>query len=781
MRWFVDISALPGQVERQGPGGLSAAAIEPARLCVEANEWQPALRAARALRGDDAPMGGFSIELLDDGYRAVDPAARVRYLIKRAPDNAPLSQPSGKRESARPPAAAKGREVAIPLDDKPPPPPPPKGASTPPARAPLVAHEVFSTRDEPPTDEQPLRYRELVLIVAEGTPTDAIERLLREKLDELRAQLSGLPERKLVQLAALERLASSGRPARRPVATLTWKDWREGTELTHYDPARARATMPPASIPPVSQLRPQVTLPPTEPEVLSIEPPTKVQTLPPSSRSRSASGPPPALPASAFELDRKGVLAPPVPADLVARVEGADGRDPMETQLSAQEPEPAVEPETRLKPQVTVQRAEVDEDLISTQLRPQVSVPGAATSAAAMSVATGVATGDAELPPTRLKTDSSRGEGAGEGRARDERADEDLPPTRLTDSQRAADRERQAAAAARFASLETAGDEATLVRPTEVPDASQPELETQLSPGSEKASRPTAPTAAAPPTQQPEQVAQVEVEKATQEPAAQPPLEPVTIEPVPVLAIEHEPAALVHPDAHGRAGSPSEAQTPAPSSRSKRRGKRRESAPPPVPSAPRSATQLAGSTRVSGEELIVDLFDACAELLGMTSAEQALDFAVALILDKLPCKVLLLSTFDIDKNELVITRQQGGKDVLGHRFREEGVVRAAMRAAHAQRPASHELAATPRWQTLAITPTSVLLVPVVYAGRYLALFELANPHDGSPFTEADTNALQYLAEQLAEAIATRAVSSEPLELADPFPAVGRAKRSLFRR
>jgi hypothetical protein len=766
MRWFVDISALPGQVERQGPAGAAAATVEPARLCVEANEWQPALRAARALRGDDAPMSGFSIELLDDGYRAVDPSARVRYLIRRAPDNAPLSQPSGKRESARPPAPTKGREVAIPLDEKPPPPPPPKGASAP-AVPPLVAHEVFSHRDDAPTDEQPLRYRELVLIVAEGTPAEAVERLLREKLDELKASLASLPERKLVQLAVLERLASSGRPARRPVATLTWKDWREGAELTHYDPARARATMPPASIPPVSQLRPAVTMPPRDAsdasaEVISVEPSLKVQTLPPSSRSRSASGPPPALPPSAFELDRKAVRSPAVPADLAP---AAETRDPMQTQLSAQEPEPAVEPETKLKPQVVVQRAEPDEDLISTQLRPQVKVPSADAAPHEL---------DAELPPTRVRAPE---EGAG--------GDDELPPTRLTDSQRA-DRDRQAAAAARFASLETAGDEATLVRPTEVPAPSQPELETQLSPGSQEPARassePAMPATGAP------------MALATSVPASNGPNEPTTaatpaeaaalgeapralgleapIEPVRVVTIEDEPP-----------GSASEAKTPAPSSsRAKRRGKKRESAPPPVPSAPRSATQLAGSVRVSGDELIVELFDACAELLGMTSAEQALDFAVALILDKLPCKVLLLSTFDIDKNELVVTRQQGGKDVVGHRFREEGVVRAAMRAAHAQRPTSpSELAATARWQTLAMAPTSVLLVPVVYSGRYLALFELANPHDGMPFTEADTNALQYLAEQLAEAIATRAVSSEPLELGDPFPAVGRAKRSLFRK
>ena len=33
-------------------------------------------------------MSGFSIELLEEGYRAVDPLARVRFVVKRAPDDA---------------------------------------------------------------------------------------------------------------------------------------------------------------------------------------------------------------------------------------------------------------------------------------------------------------------------------------------------------------------------------------------------------------------------------------------------------------------------------------------------------------------------------------------------------------------------------------------------------------------------------------------------------------------------------------------------------------------
>ena len=73
MRWFVEISALGVK-----PGTTTT-------LCVEAPQWQPALQKARAVRGDEGPLGHFSIELLEDGFRAIDPVSRLRYLVKRAP------------------------------------------------------------------------------------------------------------------------------------------------------------------------------------------------------------------------------------------------------------------------------------------------------------------------------------------------------------------------------------------------------------------------------------------------------------------------------------------------------------------------------------------------------------------------------------------------------------------------------------------------------------------------------------------------------------------------
>ncbi|HWZ93370.1 MAG TPA: hypothetical protein VNW92_31135 [Polyangiaceae bacterium] len=78
MRWFVEVS-------RVGESGLSE------KYCVEAKQWQAALQEARKLRGDSGALSKFSIELLDDGYRAVDPSLKLRYLVNQAPADAPLT------------------------------------------------------------------------------------------------------------------------------------------------------------------------------------------------------------------------------------------------------------------------------------------------------------------------------------------------------------------------------------------------------------------------------------------------------------------------------------------------------------------------------------------------------------------------------------------------------------------------------------------------------------------------------------------------------------------
>ncbi len=69
-------------------------------------------------------MSGFSIELLEEGYRAVDPLARVRFVVKRAPDDMPVTALLPKEsKGGTPPAKGKTPSAAPPAPPAPAPAP----------------------------------------------------------------------------------------------------------------------------------------------------------------------------------------------------------------------------------------------------------------------------------------------------------------------------------------------------------------------------------------------------------------------------------------------------------------------------------------------------------------------------------------------------------------------------------------------------------------------------------------------------------------------------------
>src|SRR5215472_4437614 len=150
MRWLVEVTSL-GKADKES-------------LSVEAESWQKALQAAREQRGESAPMSGFSIELLDDGCRAVDPASRLKYEVHRAPDEGsaartPSGRPAG--SSSAPPRARKFSQPPRPSSQ---PPPgssqPPKGSSRPPpgssqpsqpVKRPPLSAAALSAISQPPS------------------------------------------------------------------------------------------------------------------------------------------------------------------------------------------------------------------------------------------------------------------------------------------------------------------------------------------------------------------------------------------------------------------------------------------------------------------------------------------------------------------------------------------------------------------------------------------------------------------------------------------------------
>ena len=219
MRWFVEVAA--------GSRGKAAE-----QWVVEADGWQAALKAALALRGDVAELDGFSVELLDPGYRAIDPRTFTRFVLRPAPADAPLStpasrsvrpSPAGATSTAAPAASPKERIAAMLAIDaaphkrsEPAPRPasiPPHGAAAPPAvnaarpSAPpieLPPPQILMKREEDPTEASPLTYRESAWLVPEGTSPDVAARVLRLLFDNLSASLAHVPAGKLIHMAVFD-------------------------------------------------------------------------------------------------------------------------------------------------------------------------------------------------------------------------------------------------------------------------------------------------------------------------------------------------------------------------------------------------------------------------------------------------------------------------------------------------------------------------------------------------------------------------------------------------
>ena len=159
--------------------------------------------------------------------------------------------------------------------------------------------------------------------------------------------------------------------------------------------------------------------------------------------------------------------------------------------------------------------------------------------------------------------------------------------------------------------------------------------------------------------------------------------------------------------------------------------------------------------RLKGEELLTDLFVSVSDLHFMENALQGADFVLALALEKLPSKVGLVSLFDINSREFVVVRQIGGsRNGLLLRLPDSArLQRKAMKLSRAVAiPEVHtqRQMVDHRWEEIGVAPRSLLCVPVERHGRYLGLIELANPHDGLPYTDSDGKALTYIGEQYAE-------------------------------
>ncbi|MFO0667771.1 MAG: hypothetical protein U0174_27710 [Polyangiaceae bacterium] len=169
--------------------------------------------------------------------------------------------------------------------------------------------------------------------------------------------------------------------------------------------------------------------------------------------------------------------------------------------------------------------------------------------------------------------------------------------------------------------------------------------------------------------------------------------------------------------------------------------------------------------RVTGDELIADLFDEMHGLQFQADAVEAGYFCLDLALSKIPARAGLLHFFDIEKREFVVacTRGAGIEQLL--LARHPGAD-ACLNQATRTKQAVVISRVDPIPQRFGFTGglDSAVLAPLWPHGRFVGAIEVINPSDGRPFTVDDANAFTYIAEQLAEYIGSRGIVLEVARL-----------------
>jgi GAF domain len=262
-------------------------------LEVDAANWMGALRAGRVELGEDGTVpAGASCAVAPDGTVTVlDAAARRKFLLTPlthsapapAPEVAPATVAAAPQPTAPAPAANSGKRKFQTVAYTP-------GMPLPGAEAPAAAEpaptkkkkfetvafspdqakammqgkdpiavgtpvpaqvqppakrelELLLQREDQPTKENPLTYRERAYVIPDGMRVSDAEAALRAVLAEFQVQLQSAARGKLVTLAAFDHRWTDT-PERPPLVTLQWRDWR-GDPVVDYPAAIRAPSLPP--------------------------------------------------------------------------------------------------------------------------------------------------------------------------------------------------------------------------------------------------------------------------------------------------------------------------------------------------------------------------------------------------------------------------------------------------------------------------------------------------------------------------------------------------------
>jgi hypothetical protein len=171
--------------------------------------------------------------------------------------------------------------------------------------------------------------------------------------------------------------------------------------------------------------------------------------------------------------------------------------------------------------------------------------------------------------------------------------------------------------------------------------------------------------------------------------------------------------------------------------------------------------------RPSGDSLVGLLFEALHELHFLDDAYDGAEFVLKVVAETTHASAALVHLYDINNREFVVVSAIGTRaEALVEWVTPEddplvAEVMSGEEATVVLEPDLDPRLRRGRWVLLE-PRRSVLCAPAAIDGRYLGLLEVADPTDGSEFTEDDRNALTYVATRLARFLADRGVIfSEP--------------------
>ncbi|HZU84579.1 MAG TPA: GAF domain-containing protein [Polyangiaceae bacterium] len=663
MRWLVEVASL-GKAETES-------------LYVDAESWQKALQTARGQRGESAPLSGFSIELLDDGCRAVDPMSRLRYQVRRAPDGAAAGAaapaPSTRPSTAPPPAATA------------------HAAHAPPAATAHAAHAAPAS-------------------TATTAPSAATAT----------AAATSAP-------AAATAGASAQAP--RPAAS--------STKRPPLSAAAFSAVMGPAGSPaaaaPLTPAPPVAVPAPAPPPAAAIAHAAVAPAAPAATAPAPAAMPAPVPAAAPAASAPRADIGLNVPSQIIFKREH-DATDSMP--LTYRE-------YVFLVPSGTTE--EGAEALLQTQL--ELVLASLARVPAGKLVNLGVFDvafqGKPPVPPLATLTWKDwRGAPVIDlprRRGHVPRASAP-PPAMAAQAPFAAPAPPPAPiAAAAVVPMMPPPAPPIAAPPIAAPISAQPILPTAAPAvlAAPPSAAPAAPAAPAPPLVAAPFAAAVAAAPLPAPPVVQAPAQPPPAPPVPAPAAE--PA--------------SSAAAPV--------ATRLAHAAHPEPAAAAAGPRA----RARAEDLIADLFESMHDLHFLRDAVEGGDFCLGLALDKIPSQAGMVHLYDIDRREFLVTSTRGSAAPLLLRRHPETDVMLAAAMAKRQAVVVADASRTDANALERYSATggvqSLVIAPVMQSGRFLGAIELLNPLDGQPFTEAEGNALNYIAEQFAEFVAARGVVTDP--------------------